>query len=355
VIRRVHQFSPTVSFGDAVSNQIQSLERLLEELGHKGEVWVEQLPDHYAGRVRPMAEYAQQASEDDLLLAHFGLVYSRAVVGWLRSIPGRKVLVYHNITPSQYFAGINRVASESARGGREQLDVLCEIVDAGWGDSAYNARELTERGWTRVGVLPIVFEPRRYAVRPDQRVLGRYRDGLNVLYCGRIAPHKRIEDLVLVFYALNRRVQPDSRLLLVGSTRGMAAYADYLRDLVAELGLTEVVFAGHVSTAELVAYYQRAQAYLSMSEHEGFGVPLIESMHFGVPIVAFDSAAVPETLGGAGMMIKRRDYGSIAELIALLAEHEDLRSRIVARQRERLQAFSPGRVQERLRLLLGEL
>jgi glycosyltransferase involved in cell wall biosynthesis len=150
-------------------------------------------------------------------------------------------------------------------------------------------------------------------------------------------------------------VRPDSRLLLVGSARGTEIYAEYLSDLVAKLGLSDVVFAGHVSTEKLVAYYTSAHVYLSMSEHEGFGVPLLESMHFGVPIIAFKSTAVPETLGGAGMLITSKDYAAVAELIGLLAEDEALRARVIARQRERLQDFSPACVQKRLQQLLQDL
>jgi glycosyltransferase involved in cell wall biosynthesis len=324
-------------------------------LGHRGEIWVEHLPDRFEGRARHLTRYARQASSENVLLAHFALVYSRTVMDWLQHIPDRKVLVYHNITPPVYFAGVNRALCESARVGREQLDVLRPLMDAGWGVSAYSARELEERGWARTGVLPVAFESHRYAARPDREVLRRYPDGLNVLFVGRVAPNKRFEDLILTFYHLKRYVRSDSRLLLVGTARGTEVYATYLRELVAKLGLSDVVFAGHVSAAELAAYYRSAHVYLSMSEHEGFGVPLLECMHFGVPVVAYKSTAVPETLGGAGMLITSKDHAAVAELIGLLAEDDELRAQVVARQRERLQDFSPERVQERLRQLLQDL
>jgi glycosyltransferase involved in cell wall biosynthesis len=122
-----------------------------------------------------------------------------------------------------------------------------------------------------------------------------------------------------------------------------------------ELGLADVVFAGHVSASELVAYYRCASVYLSMSEHEGFGVPLVESMHFGVPVVAYKAAAVPETLGGAGLLLTARNHVATAELIGLLDEDCDLRERVVARQRARLHDFYPDRVRDRLAQLLRDL
>jgi glycosyltransferase involved in cell wall biosynthesis len=274
---------------------------------------------------------------------------------WLEQLPARKVLVYHNITPHTYFAGLDAGQYESARRGREQLGLLRSHTDAAWGDSAYNARELVESGWARVGVLPIVFEPERYSVRPSRRASRRWRQGLNVLFVGRVAPHKRHEDLIRVYAHLKRAVRPDSRLLLIGSDRGMSAYAESLKALVRELGLGDVVFAGHVRAAEWVAAYRCASVYLSMSEHEGFGVPLLEAMHFGVPVVARKAAAVPETLGGAGLLLVRRNDPATAELIALLDEDRKFRDQVVDRQRERLRDFLPDRVRERLGQLLLEL
>ena len=143
--------------------------------------------------------------------------------------------------------------------------------------------------------------------------------------------------------------------MLVGSARGMERYQEFLQALVTQLGLSDVVFTGHVSTAQLVAYYRCASVYLSMSEHEGFGVPLLESMHFGVPIVAYKAAAVPETLGSSGILVTAKEHAAVAELIGLLVEDAGLRAQIVARQREQLQDFLPEKVEGRLRELLYSL
>jgi glycosyltransferase involved in cell wall biosynthesis len=352
---QVHQFHPTVSYGDAISNQILSLRRLLRQIGHRSEIFCEQLPIHFEGRARQIAQYDRYSSPRNILLLHFSLSYSPEVIGWLERIPDRKVIVYHNITPHTYFAGVNDVYLEAAQAGRGQLDRLRALTDAGWGVSAFNCQELAERGWTRLGVLPIVFDPKRYAVRPARKVLKRWRGGLNVLFVGRVSPNKRLEDLILTFYYLKRFVRPDAHLLLVGSAHEMEPYLEFLQTLVSRLGLSDVVFTGHVSNSELMAYYRCASVYLSMSEHEGFGVPLLESMHFEVPIVAYEVGAVPETLGGSGILVKTKDYAAVAELIGLLAEDGDLRARIIERQRERLQDFLPEKVGERLRELLGNL
>lgn len=351
----VHQFHPTLRYGDAVSDHIVSLQRLLRGLGYNSGIFCEYKPDRFRGRVQYMESYAEYSSPESVLLLHFSLGYSPETLDWIGKVQARKVLVYHNVTPHRYFAGVSDAYLEAAKRGREQLACLRPLVEAGWGVSGFNCQELAAQGWARTDVLPIVFEPGRYAVRPARRVLRRYRDGPNVLFVGRVSPNKCLEDLISTFYHLKRRVMPDARLVLVGSALGTRTYLEYLRELTEQLGLSDVVFAGHVSTSELVAYYQTASVYLCMSEHEGFGVPFTESMHFGVPIIAYKGSAVPETLGGSGILVMTRDYPLIAELIGLVIEDEALRDRIVARQRVRLASFTPQAVRERLAALLRDL
>jgi len=352
---QVHQFHTQVNHGDAIGNQMWSLQHLLRKMGYRSEVFCEQLPLDLRSRVRAIAEYESYSSPQNLLLVHFSRACSPDTLTWLRRIPDRKVLVYHNITPYTFFRGVNPLYAEAARMGREQLTILRALTEAGWGDSAFDCQELAERGWRRLGVLPIVFEPRRYAVRPDRKVLQGWHEGFSVLSVGRLAPNKRLQDLLLVFYYLKRFVRPDARLVLVGSGLGMERYVAFLQAVVSKLELQDVVFAGHISVSQLVAYYQCASVYLSMSVHEGFGVPLLESAHFGVPVVAYKTAAVADTLGGSGALITTRDYPAVAELLGLLAEDQELCGRLIARQRERVADFLPGRVAERLQALLQDL
>jgi len=352
----VHQFHPQPAYGDAVSNQVLSLQRLLRAKGYGSEIFREEEPFLFKGSTQPMARHARRSSPENVLLLHFGVNYSTEVMAWLDEIPDRKVLVYHNVTPHTYFAGVDGPLLEASKRGREQLAQLRAMTEAGWGDSAYNCRELADRGWINLGVLPIIFEPRRYAIRPDRKVLERYRDGRpNILFVGRVAPNKCFEDLILTFFYLKRDVCADARLVLVGAQGRMHRYVAFLQALVDGLQLPDVVFTGHISNAELVAHYRGACLYLSMSEHEGFGVPLLESMHFGLPIVAFAAAAVPETLKDCGLLVKEKDHRAIAELLGLLMEDESLRDKVIAGQRKRLESFLPEKVAGQLELLLAGL
>lgn len=354
---QLHQFHPTVSFGDAVSNQILSLQHLLRRIGYKKSgIFCEQLPIQFEGKTRLIQEYSRYSSPDNVLLLHFSLGYSPHVLDWLDRLPDRKVLIYHNITPYTYFVGINEAYLEAARIGREQLKLLSGRAEAGWGVSRYNAQELAECGWRHRGVLPLIFDPRRYQKRPDREIIRRWGKGINVLFVGRVVPNKRFEDVILTFYFFKRRVCPDARLILVGSAQGMEPYLEFLQALIGRLGLSsDVVFTGHVSTSQLIAYYRCASVFLCMSEHEGFGMPLLESMYFGIPIIAYKAAAVPETLGSSGILVTEKDYVAIAELIGLLLEDSTLRERIVYQQRERLKAFLPAQVKHQLITLLQDL
>jgi len=351
---QIHQFSATVAYGDAASNHILSVQRMLRELGYQSRIFCDLMPSHFEGQVEPISRYARYSSPDNLLICHFALSYSPVVMSWLRQIPDRKVMIYHNITPDRFFEGIDLVMVKAAQTGRRQLGELSAIMDAGWGVSAYNCAELESLGWRNVDVLPIIFDPARYQIRPACRVLARWKDKFNVLFVGRISPNKCFEDLILTFYELKRSVRPDANLLLVGATSRMQLYMAFLRALVERLDLPDVFFAGHVTNSELIAYYQCADVYLSMSEHEGFCVPLLESAYFGLPVVAYKAAAIPETLGNSGILFTRKDYAAVAELIGLLAERVQWKEQIVAQQRERLQDFTYERIKEQLQHLLSQ-
>jgi glycosyltransferase involved in cell wall biosynthesis len=172
---------------------------------------------------------------------------------------------------------------------------------------------------------------------------------------GRVAPNKRVEDLIKAYY-FYRRLHPASRLLVVGSAVDTEGYLAGCQKLAAELGVLDgVVFAGPVSQAELCSYYRVASVYLSTSEHEGFCVPLLEAMHFGVPIVAYAAAGVPGTLGGSGLLVETKEFPSLAELIHRVVSDTALRDAVVAGQRERLRAFDREVIGAQLRGHLASL
>jgi glycosyltransferase involved in cell wall biosynthesis len=213
-------------------------------------------------------------------------------------------------------------------------------VDLALADSEFNRRELEAAGYPRTGVLPIVLDLERYR-RPSSPVTRRlYGDGrTNLLFVGRIIPNKRIEDLIAVF-AGYRRLDPRSRLLLVGDMRGHEAYYARLRERVRAVGLAlgdDVVFTGHVDEDDLLACYQVSQVFVCLSEHEGYCVPLVEAMVFGLPVVAFAAGAVPETLRGGGVLLDDKAPETVAVLVHRLVRDAALRERVLAGQRRALE------------------
>jgi len=169
---------------------------------------------------------------------------------------------------------------------------------------------------------------------------------------GRVIPNKKFEDVIKTFYFYKRYFNPDSQLILAGDYRGMERYHAGLQELVGRLALTDVHFTGHVDFPELVSCYRAASCYLSMSEHEGFGVPLLEAFHMRVPVIGFAAGAVVETMNGGGLLLRKKDFPATASLIACLDRDPSLRRRIVDGQLQALEKYAAGNV---LRILLDHV
>ncbi len=188
---------------------------------------------------------------------------------------------------------------------------------------------------------------------PDKKILNRYNDDwTNLIFVGRITPNKKIEDVIKVFYYYKNTINPKSRLFIVGSFVGMEKYCSYLRALTLELNLQNVILTGHVTTEELVAYYQLSNVFVCMSEHEGFCVPLVESMYFNIPIIAFNSTAIPYTLDGTGVLVNKKNFYMIAELIDIVLRDENYRGKIVNEQKRKFNDFSHSAISEMLKDLV---
>ena len=345
----VNQFHSAVHSGDAIGEQIIGIQSLLRAGHYAGEIFCASPDAPRRFHARHFSEYAPYSSSRNVLLLHYSISYSDEVWDWLRSIPDQKIVVYHNITPPHFYAGVNTAYFTQTRRGLAQLPLLRQIAPQAWADSAFNANDLQQAGWDEVKVLPVMFDRRRYDIKPDPATFRRLNDHRpNILFVGRCVPNKRWEDILLVYYYLKHCVQPDARLCLIGSDERMPAYRAFLNALIEDLSLTDVTFAGQVSQAVLAAYYRTAQVFLCMSDHEGFCVPLLESMFYGVPIIAYKAAAVPETLGNSGLLIRHKDHAAIAELIGLVLEDKLLRERVIAEQRERLGMFDVARVRSLL-------
>lgn len=350
----VHQLVAAFRPGDAISNYALVLRGVFRSWGLDSEIFAPDVSPDAAG-ILPLRALAGRTAPDDVLVYHHS-IYSAAAETYVDA-HARRVLVYHNITPPEYFAGSNRLLEGLVLRGRAWLPMLIRASHRIFADSNFNAEELRGRSAT-CHVVPLLIDFSRLAdLAPDEGVLHRYADGrTNLLFVGRVVGNKRQEDVVRVFRAY-RALNPRSRLLLVGSCEDDGgAYAERVRDQVAQYELTDSVeLTGRVSDAQLVAFYRTARAFVCMSEHEGFCIPLVEAMYFGVPVVAYAAAAVPETLGGGGVLIDHKDYRAIARVIDRLVRDEELRGQVVEAQRRRLKDFAPETVVATLKLHFEDL
>jgi glycosyltransferase involved in cell wall biosynthesis len=352
---RVDQWVPTLHRGDAIGDSARLMRDAFRSWGHTADVYALELDPDLEGDGRRFAEW-RAGGGDDVVVLHYAL--PSPLTGALREHRGRRVLLHHNITPAEYFVGWDPEMVRICTLGRQELGSLVPHVDLGLADSEFNRLELEELGFGRTGVLPIYLDFRRYRERPSPVLRRMLEDGrTNLLFVGRLAPNKRPEDLIRLASCWKRLLAPDVRLVLVGKLPRRRAYFDALQALAYEEGFTpsEVVFLGHVDHRDLLAAYASARLFVSMSEHEGFGVPLVESMLTGVPVLAYSAAAVPHTLGGAGVQFTEKRLPEVAELAWRLADDERLRATVRAGQERRLAAFAPAAIESALRGYLDAL
>jgi glycosyltransferase involved in cell wall biosynthesis len=338
-VTTVHQFHPTLAPGDAISNHVFALAARARAWGGESHAYAVHTKPGVAAEVLPYRRLFRAVKPDDLLVLHFSMGHE--VFDQLTKLEARKVLVYHNITPPRFFAGINPHSSVHAQMGLRQLKAIAPRIDLAIGVSEFNRRDLEQAGYRNTARVPILIDWPAYDVAPDPDVLRQWETRPTVLlFVGRISPHKRQDELIRLLAYYRRCIDPEAELVLVGDHRDQPQYYERLAALAAQLGIADAVtFAGSVSMAELVAYYRVASCFISLSEHEGFAVPLLEAMRFGRPIVAVDAAAVGETLDGAGVLLPKRDVPEVAEACSLLLERSDLREGYEAKGVRRLRDF----------------
>lgn len=322
-------------------------QRALRHLGFTGDVFAGEVARGLGSLVKPARALAP--SRDDVVLYHHGI--ASPLAGKLLHLGCVKGVVFHNITPAHFYAG-TRLA-EPLRAGRAQLAALADGVDVSIGVSAFNAAELRAAGHRNVHVVPLYVEPERF--RPeyadeDTTAAVRKMGRPTVLAVGRVVAHKRVEDL-LALHAELLRLHPEAHLVVVGGADEGSPYVRRLKAQAKALG--QVTFLGRVTHGELVAAYRAADVFVSMSEHEGFGVPLVEAMAADVPVLAYAAGAVPETMGGRGLVFDEKHFAALAEVVSALTNDVALRQKVVAGQRERLRAFSFGVTVEALRAALA--
>jgi glycosyltransferase involved in cell wall biosynthesis len=336
----VHQVLATLGYGDAIGHEVLGIQRVLRSVGYQSEIFVETADSRLEELTVDYRELPGASHPDNILIHHFSIGSRASRIAY--ALPDRMVLVYHNITPPQYFIDVHPLLVQQCFLGRRELGFYATRCELALGDSEYNRQELDAAGFPRTGVLPVIPGFSHLAGPPDDRQAAEFDDAwVNLLFVGRIIPNKRIEDLIRWFHAYKKMFNPKSRLLIVGSHGGFERYLAMLHQFIADIGAADVHFLGHVSNEELVAYYDVADLFLCASEHEGFCVPLLEAFHMGLPVVAYGATAVPATMDGAGVLVCDKNPAAVAPIIHEIVTDRALQDAIIASQDaalERLEA-----------------
>jgi glycosyltransferase involved in cell wall biosynthesis len=346
----IHQILPTISTGDAIGNEVLEIKRALNEWGYKSEIYAQNI--HPKVNAKKYKDYRKVSSEDNILIFHFSI--GSEVSDFVSSLPDRKIMIYHNVTPPEYFSGVNELLVKLLKNARNEIQSLVGHVDLAVGDSEFNQLELQEMGFKNTDVLPIILDFEKLS-SPNNKLIQKFDDDyVNIIFVGKLAPHKKQDDVLKIYYYY-KRINPRSRLFLVGGYEGCESYYNYLQELIQYLELEDVHLTGKVDFHDLISYYQLADFFVCMSEHEGFCVPIIESMYFGIPIIAFNSTAIPYTLKGTGILVNKKKYNEIAELIHILNENDRIRKSIIKKQNSRLNYFTKESTLEKLREIISKI
>jgi len=339
---RVDQLVPAFHRGDAIGDEAFELKAFFRGQGYESEIYCLTRDRGLESQARLFPEFPLP-SPSDITLLHFAL--PSPLTQALAALPSKKAMIYHNITPPGFFMGLNPEMARISRIGRRELRSLQPSVDLSLADSEYNRLELEALGFRNTHVFPLFVDFAKYARPASRFVQGLFRDDrVNILFVGRVAPNKRIENLVRTVFYFKKYISPLVRLIVVGKTTTFPSYFEAVSRIADEFYLKpeEITFLGHVPDEEMFAVYRASDVFLSLSEHEGFCLPLVESMIFDLPVVALASTAVPYTLGESGVLVREFRPDRVAELVDIVAHDVPLRETLIAagrRELAKLQAF----------------
>jgi glycosyltransferase involved in cell wall biosynthesis len=348
----VNQWVPAAHQGDAIGGSARHVRDLLRRMGHRSDIYALTIDKELQREVLPFSDPAARGG--DITIFHYAL--PSPMTDAFGRLPDGRILQYHNVTPAHFFAPYDPPLFRLATLARRELASLVGRVDLALGVSEYNRQELQALGFAPTGVFPLAVDTSRITRKVARPALEQILDDdfVNFLFVGRIAPNKAIEDHIRLAEHYKRYVDAHYRFIFVGRYDAVPRYYSTIRALMSEYRMLNerFVFTGPVPDEDLAIYYRHAAVYISLSEHEGFCAPLVEAMAADVPILAYAAAAVPETLGGAGLQFAPKDLEYAAELAGALAFDEDLRSRIIAGQRRRLADFGDDHIVRQLGSIL---
>ena len=260
----VHQFATALTYGDAISDEMLEIQKALRARGYGSEIFIRLFDPRLAGIIHDYHEYRKFSSPENVVIFHFSI--GSPVSKMFLRIPDRKIMIYHNITPHEFFLDSHKILTRECYKGRLEIRLFAGRVDLALGDSEFNRQELERSGYAPTGVLPILMDLDKFDIPGDPVFREIYdKSKTTILFVGRVIPNKKFEDVIKTFYFYQRYFNPDSQLILAGDHRGMERYHAGLQELVDRLALTNVHFTGHVDFPELVSLLPYGKL---LSEHE---------------------------------------------------------------------------------------
>lgn len=335
-ITAIHQFTPVLAKNDAIGRTLLEMQKLFREWGYTSEIYVETPIDETSKISYKYTDY--QPKKSDLVIYHHSI--GSVLADFVSKLRISKILCYHNITPPHFFTNYNKDIASQLHTGRLELEKLAGSFEYVMAASDYTKQELRTLGFQNILPFQYFINMERFnKIKPKHELLQKFSDTKNIIFVGRKVPNKKIDDLLKVF-AYFKILNPKSRLFVLGGSWSIDAYVEELNQLIQILKLEDVIFVNTLTDEELASYYKVSNAFLCMSEHEGFCIPLVEAMYFDLPIVAFNSSAIPDTLGGSGILVNHKKYAEIAEILDMITSNQSFQNEILSKQKERLKSFS---------------
>ena len=344
----INQYTSTITLCDGVSNSLFFIKKILISLGYKSEIYSDNIHPALNALVLHRKNYSDNGK--NILLLHHAVALPDPQ--WVYNLRDQLVMVYHNITPSHYFKeGTPHL--NATRVGREQLSGWQNLFAGIIADSEYNFQELKGLGYHNIQKIPLLIDFEKISkIKADQKIIDKHEKTLNLLFVGRIAENKCQHDLI---HALAQLQDKNVHLFCVGGVSSHE-YRQYLDDLVSSYHLQEQVhLTGRVSDEILWGYYKAADLFVCLSDHEGFGIPLIEASSIGLPVVAYDSSNIRHTLAGTGLLLSCKNSFDVAAVWRSLLEQPEWRYRLAQSQKANLSRFTFETLKNQLKVFLDSL
>ena len=338
-MRKIYQLVHTLSYGDATSGGVLAMKHAFQELGFESEVFAIGIHEKYKGFAKHYSEFPKDFNGEVLLQYSIGSPLNDL----FKSLTSAKrYIYYHNITPEHWFEGVNPRVQNDIIEGRKQLKEICEVCDKIVSVSKFNAKEIEDLGF-KSEVLPLLIDPKRWENPGNEGIKNILKSNgcKNFVHVGRIAPNKCIEDILKIFYFYHHHINTTSKLWIIGIDIDTEIYSLSLKRMVEEIKLQDAVeFVGGRSDEEVRGFYESADLYISMSEHEGFCMPVVEAMNFEVPVIAADFGALSETIGDGGIIVAKKKHAELAELVHQVLTDSRLNSRLKEKGKQRAASFT---------------